>query len=143
MYSSPSQRNADIEAGALRPADDLRSWFDDSAQKLSEAMEELTAEQWQAPVRTAQGRQVPATEIPWLRAREVMIHAVDLGTGITFTDLPPGFLEALSADIRRKRGDVPDVRGALPDITAYLSGRPYTNVHTTEGSPAQPLTPWL
>ena len=27
---------------------------------------------------TAQGRTVPATEIPWLRAREVCVHAVDL-----------------------------------------------------------------
>jgi maleylpyruvate isomerase len=143
MYSSPDQRTTDIEAGALRPADDLRAWFDDSARDLSDAMDELTAAQWQAPVRTAQGREVPATEIVWLRSREVMIHAVDLGTGVTFADLPTDFLETLSRDIRTKRGDAPEVRGPLPDTTAYLAGRPYTKVHTPDGAPAQPLPPWL
>jgi maleylpyruvate isomerase len=143
MYSSPEQRETDIEAGARRPADELRAWFEESADNLSAAMHELTAEQWQYSVRTAQGRQVPATEIPWLRAREVMVHAVDVGTGITFADLPADFLETLSADIRRKRGDVPEVRGTLPDITAYLAGRPYSDVQTTSGTSAPPLPPWF
>ena len=143
MYASPGQRNADIEAGALRTAEELRAWFDESAGKLSEAMRELTDEQWRAPVRTAQGRQVPATEIPWLRSREVMIHAVDLGTGLTFADLPADFLETLSTDIRAKRGDVPEVRGPLSQTTAYLAGRPYAGVRTSAGDPLPPLSPWL
>lgn len=143
MYSSPDQRNADIEAGALRPADELRAWFDESARSLSEEMGELTIEQWAAPVRTAQGRRVPATDIPWMRSREVMIHAVDLGTGVIFADLPPDFLETLCTDIHGKRGDVPDVHGPLAETAAYLAGRPYTNVLTPEGTPAQPLPPWL
>lgn len=143
MYSSADQRGKDIEVGALRPPDDLRAWFDESATNLSKAMDELTAEQWRAPVRTAQGRQVPATEIVWLRSREVMIHAVDLGTGVTFADLPTDFLQALSRDIRNKRGDAPEVRGPLPETTAYLAGRPYCSVLTLDGSPAQPLPPWL
>ncbi|TCC22806.1 maleylpyruvate isomerase family mycothiol-dependent enzyme [Kribbella speibonae] len=143
MYSSADQRGKDIEVGALRPPGDLRAWFDESATNLSKAMDELTAEQWQAPVRTAQGRQVPATEIVWMRSREVMIHAVDLGAGVTFADLPTDFLQALSRDIRNKRGDAPEVRGPLPETTAYLAGRQYTNVHTLDGAPAQPLGPWL
>jgi maleylpyruvate isomerase len=143
MYASPDQRNADIEAGALRPADELLAWFDESAQQLATAMGQLTDEQWQAPVRTAQGREVPATEIPWMRSREVMIHAVDLGTGVTFADLPDDFLEELCADIRTKRGDVPEVQGPLPEIAAYLAGRPYESVTTADGSPVEPLPPWL
>ena len=74
MYSSPHQRNADIEAGAHRPASDLRAWVEQSATRLAEAFAGLDAEQWERPVRTAQGRTVPASEIPWLRAREVMVH---------------------------------------------------------------------
>jgi len=103
----------------------------------------LTAEQWQTPVLTAQGRRVPATEIPWMRSREVMIHAVDLGTGVNFADLPADFLETLCTDIRGKRGDVSEVHGPLAEIAAYLAGRPYTNVLTPEGAPAQQLPPWL
>ena len=136
MYTSPEQRNADIEAGAQLPADRVVAWFEESAQMLANAMAEVTDEQWQAEVRTAQGREVPATEIPWMRTREVMIHAVDLGTGVTFADLPTEFLEELCLDIRAKRGSVPDVRGPLPEVAAYLAGRP--NVLN-----AEPLPPWL
>jgi maleylpyruvate isomerase len=143
MYASPEQRNSDIDAGALRPADELLAWFEESARTLTAAMATLTDEQWQARVRTAQGREVPAITIPWMRSREVMIHAVDLGTGVTFADLPTDFLEELCADIRAKRGDVPDVRGPLPEVAAYLAGRPYQSVTTADGSPAQPLPPWL
>jgi maleylpyruvate isomerase len=143
MYSSPEQRNTDIEAGALRPADELIAWFEESAQQLTTGMGELTDEQWQTQVRTAQGREVPATAIPWLRSREVMIHAVDLGTSVTFADLPDDFLEELCADIRTKRGDVPEVQGPLPEVAAYLAGRPYNLVLTPDGNPAVPLPPWL
>jgi maleylpyruvate isomerase len=143
MYSSAEQRSADIEAGALRSADELRAWFEESAQTLANATAELTDEQWHSTVLTAQGREVPATDIPWMRSREVMIHAVDLGAGVTFADLPTDFLQALCADIRAKRGDVGDLSGPLPDIAAYLAGRPYTNVHLTDGTPAEPLPPWL
>lgn len=143
MYPSADARNAGIEAGALRPEDELRTWFDESAQILAGAFAELTDDQWQAPVRTAQGAPIPATRIPWMRSREVLIHAVDLGTGVTFADLPDDFLQALCEDIRTQRGDVPELRGPLPELTAYLSGRPYEDVRTTDGHLAAPLPPWL
>jgi maleylpyruvate isomerase len=143
MYSSPEQRNSDIEAGALRPADELLTWFDESARVLGESMATLTDEHWQARVLTAQGKEVPATAIPWMRSREVMIHAVDLGTGVTFADLPDDFLEELCTDIRTKRGDVPELHGPLAEVAAYLAGRPYESVTTADGSPARPLPPWL
>jgi maleylpyruvate isomerase len=143
MYPSADARNADIEAGALRPEDELRTWFDESAGVLAGAFAELTDDQWQNPVRTAQGAPIPATRIPWLRSREVLIHAIDLGTGIRFADLPEDFLQALCEDIRTQRGDVPELRGPLPELAAYLSGRPYSGVLTTDGRPAAPLPPWL
>jgi maleylpyruvate isomerase len=143
MYTSPEQRNADIESGAGRSANELRTWFAESAQVLADAIAELTEEQWQPQVLTAQGRQVPATEIPWMRSREVMIHSVDLGAGITFADLSDDFLEALCADIRAKRGSVPDVQGPLAEVAAYLAGRSYEGVLSPDGSAAPPLPPWL
>ncbi|WP_040801013.1 maleylpyruvate isomerase N-terminal domain-containing protein [Nocardia higoensis] len=139
MYSSMDQRNADIEAGAQRPATDLTTWLNDAAATLAAAMDALTTEQWHAEVVTAQGRTVPATEIPWLRAREVCVHAVDLGTGVTFADLPDEFLSALISDIRTKRGqelgEIP--AGPLPEIAAYLAGRPHSLADVAD------LGPWL
>lgn len=143
MYPSAAARNADIEAGTSRSADELRSWFDTSSAGLNASMATLTDAQWRAAVRTAQGVPVPATKIPWMRSREVLIHAVDLGTGVTFADLPPDFLEALCEDIRTQRGDLPEVRGPLPELAAYLSGRPYADVVSPDGTPAVSLPPWL
>jgi len=141
MYGSPEQRTAGIEKGAMLSAAALDSWFSISAEALDEAMDRLTPDQWQREVRTAQGRTVPATEIPWMRAREVMVHAVDLEHGITFADLPADFLTALCADIQAKRGldALPEeVAGApLPDVTAWLAGRS----HPIAGAPE--LGPWL
>ena len=124
MYSSPAQRTADIEAGAQLPGEELTTWFGRSARELAEAMEALPARAWQAEVVTAQGRTVPASQAPWMRSREVMVHAIDLGIGLTFADLPGGFLAALRDDITSKRGGphVPDVRGSEADVTAYLAG---------------------
>lgn len=137
MYSSAGQRDADIEAGSTLPPSRLTAWLSTSARDLATAMAELTEEQWQAQVVTAQGRTVPATEIPWLRAREVCVHAVDLAAGVTFADLPEEFLAALVADIQVKRGldDVPD--GPLPEVAAYLAGRPHSLTEVPD------LGPWL
>lgn len=144
MYSSPEQRNADIEAGATRPPAVLRTWFHEEAAALAADLGRMTDEPWQRTIRTAQGREVPASEIPWLRAREVMVHAVDLGTGVTFADLPADFLTALEADIRTKRGkDAPEVVGDLADRVGYLAGRTTSGVTSPDGGPAPELPAWL
>ncbi|PZH17437.1 maleylpyruvate isomerase [Streptomyces sp. NTH33] len=137
MYASPEERAAGIAKGATLTAEELRSWVDASAQALDEGLDRLTDEQWRHQVVTAQGRTVPATELPWMRAREVCVHAVDLGTGITFADLPNGFLAALVDEISTKRGltELPD--GPLPEVAAWLAGRPHTLADAPE------LGPWL
>ncbi|WP_040840932.1 maleylpyruvate isomerase N-terminal domain-containing protein [Nocardia brevicatena] len=137
MYSSREQRNADIEAGAKLSATRLQAWMNEAAHNLAAAMDSLTPQQWRTEVVTAQGRTVPATEIPWLRAREVCVHAVDLGTGVSFADLPDEFLSELVADIRAKRGldEVP--AGPLPEIAAYLAGRSHSLADVPD------LGPWL
>jgi maleylpyruvate isomerase len=116
---------------------ELGFWLRESAAGLAASTDRLTDEQWAAEVVTAQGRTVPATEIPWLRAREVCVHAVDLGLGVTFADLPDDFLDALCADVVAKRGDVPEVDAPLAQRTAWLTGRP----HDLAGAPD--LGAWL
>lgn len=137
MYTSAEQRNADIDAGAQRPATELVAWLNSSALRLSTDMDALTGTQWRTGIVTAQGRAVPATEIPWLRAREVCVHAADLGTGTTFADLPDDFLTALIADIQGKRGLDAVPGGPLPEVAAYLAGRPHALADVAG------LGPWL
>lgn len=107
MYASPAERAAGIERGSRLPARDQTEWLRRSADALEEAMTHLSDEQWQASVLTAQGRTVPSTEVPWMRSREVYIHAVDLATGLSFADLPAGFLTALCDDVAGKRSTGP------------------------------------
>ncbi|MYX42378.1 maleylpyruvate isomerase family mycothiol-dependent enzyme [Streptomyces sp. SID89] len=137
MYASAEERAAGIAKGPALSADELRSWLTDSAHRLAAGLDRLTDEQWQREVVTAQGRTVPATELPWMRAREVCVHAVDLGTGVVaFADLPKGFLAALVEEIRAKRAltELPD--GPLPEVAAWLAGRPHALA-------APELGPWL
>lgn len=141
MYASQEERDAGIERGAALPAAELTAWLHRSADALEAAMAALSDQQWRAQVVTRQGRAVPATEIPWMRAREVCIHAVDLAVGIGFADLPTGFNGALCEDIRAQRGlDVLpiDLDDAQPDqIAAWLTGRPHSLTRAPD------LGPWL
>jgi maleylpyruvate isomerase len=128
MYASAAQREADIAAGALRPAAELRDVVSATAAALAADLDELghAATQtasgnaskttskttsdtaagvtvWDAKIVTAQGLTRPAREIPWMRVREVYIHLVDLDAGTTFADLPHDFLTALLDDVTTRR----------------------------------------
>lgn len=166
MYASAEAREAGIEEAALVPGPELAAWLRRSAAELEQAMNGLTEEQWQAQVKTAQGRMVPATEVPWMRAREVWVHGIDLATGLSFGDLPAGLVAALCDEATDTRGtgpgpklvltatdtggsweipgdgDLVRLAGPLAEIAAYLTGRPH-RLGTTEGDPAPDLPAWL
>ena len=170
MYASAQARDAGIAAGAELPAADLRARVSSSAADLAADLDALDGPGeagdgagWDAKIITAQGLTRSASEIPWMRTREIYIHAIDMAVGTTFADLPPDFLAALLDDVtvrRSAKGGGPalliaatdtggrwDVTGAgspvpvtapLPDLAAYLTGRPAPSL------PAAPvLPPWL
>ena len=130
MYANPEQRAAEIEAGAALPAERLRRMVRDSAEALAAELDSLPGEAWQREVVTAQGRTVPATEIVWMRTREVAVHAVDLAAGVEFDQLPEELNAALAVDVVRKRC----AGGEAPVLAAWLTGR---------AAEAPRLGPWL
>lgn len=163
MYASPAQRDTDIAAGAARPAGELRAWVESSAAALAADLDSLPGPAWEAKVITAQGVTRAAEQIPWMRVREVYVHAVDLAAGTAFADLPADFLAALLGDVtarRSERGGGPalavaasdtggrwEVAGTggpvlvtapLPALAAWLTGRPAPSL---AGAPVLP--PWL
>lgn len=167
MYQSTEQRAQEIESGARSDPATLRQFFGRTANQLDQKWQRLPAVAWSAVVRTAQGRQVPAAEAVWLRAREVWIHAVDLATSGRFTDFPSPVLHSLLDDIvemwRRKNtggglvlaitgrqpievtaGSQPclTVTGSLPAVTRWAAGRGAVNVSFSDGADAAPPT-WL
>jgi maleylpyruvate isomerase len=163
MYSSPAQRDDDIERDAKLPVAELRDRVVETAVALDASLAELTASQWGQPIRTRQGRAVTGEEIPWMRSREVMVHAVDLGASVGFADLPPDFLASLVDDIAAKRDGaglvlvatdqdrrwtVPgetatEVHGTVAGLAAYLSGRETGDVAGAGGRLVPRLGPWL
>jgi maleylpyruvate isomerase len=130
MYASPEQRATEISEGAQLDPATLRALVVDSAAALEADLASLTEDAWDATVVTAQGRTIPAHHIPWLRAREVMVHAIDLGSGLGFADLPSDFVSELLVDIVRKRA----AGGEGPQFAAWLTGRDAT---------PPTLAPWL
>lgn len=110
MYPSMEARNAEIEEGAKRPLAELVTFVHDTAADLARVLDEMPAPAWDATVRTAQGREIPAREIAWMRTREVWIHAVDLDPAhVSYRQFPDDLLEALVADVVAmfsRRGEV-------------------------------------
>jgi maleylpyruvate isomerase len=119
MYAGPEQRAVEIEQGAAQPASELRVRVLESATALASDLDALTDKAWSSPVVTAQGRTVAAAEIPWMRAREVAVHAVDLASGVGFADLPEGFNAALALDVVTKR----TANGEAAALAEWLTGR--------------------
>ncbi|WP_019818800.1 maleylpyruvate isomerase family mycothiol-dependent enzyme [Saccharomonospora saliphila] len=121
MYASPEARDAEIELGATLTPAALRNLSEHAAIQLDVLWRDLPADRWDEHVRTAQGRLVPAAETPWMRAREVWIHGVDLGNSGDFADFPPDVVDALLADVtalwqRRQQGPALVLRPADRDV---------------------------
>jgi maleylpyruvate isomerase len=130
MYASREARDAEIDSGATLPPARLRELVHGSAAALAAALDALTEEGWARQVVTPQGRTVPATEIVWMRAREIAIHTVDLDAGVNFASLPEELTTALAVDVVRSRA----ATGHAAAIVEWLTGRTAT---------APTLGPWL
>jgi maleylpyruvate isomerase len=163
MYVSTEQREADIAAGSVLPAAELRAWIESSALALAADLAALPEQAWDAKIITAQGLTRSASEIPWMRNREVFVHGIDLDAGTRWSDLPPDFLAMLLDDVAGRRSTVGSgpalavsatdcgrawavagtgapvpVSAPLVDLAAYLTGRPAPAL-----SAAPVLPPWL
>lgn len=164
MYASPEQRREEIERSAGMPPRALREDVRVTARRLDEAMR--TLDHWDAQVRSAKGRLIPAAEIPWMRVREVWLHTIDLDTGASASDLPAEVVDSLLDDVTggfagrddlpaitltatdRSRtwqvpGDEPvPVSGPAAALAAWLIGRDNGHSLQLHGAPPK-LPPWL
>ena len=143
MYTSAGERAAESALGSLVTPHDLRNLFQHSRVHLNVEWRDLPADRWSAPVRTAQGREIETSETPWMRAKEVWVHAVDLGTGANFSDFPHELLDRLIEDVFavwRRRGDTVDLRVETTDTA--LSSTAGTGAYQVSGTAAA-VAAWL
>lgn len=167
MYSSPQARGEEIAYGATLIPDAIRNLHEHTLVRLDVAWRDASDEAWNAEVKTAQGRTVPASETLWMRTREVWLHAVDLGVNADFGDIPAVILETLLPEIAAKwRGaglgeglvlvntdsgerievspgeQTVEIHGSLPGLARWASGRGDRGVTSPQGEvPAPPR--WL
>jgi len=144
MYPSTEARTAGIEDGSGRSAAAQRDDLATAARRLMETARAMPPAAWEAAVQSAQGREIPAAQIPWLRVREVWIHLADLDLGAGFEAMPDAVAIALVDDVARwMSGRVTRrIELAGPGATAAFGGRPEQPPVRVHGS-AQALAAWL
>jgi len=145
MYPNPESREDDIERSAKQPPAVLRADMRNGIVRLDEAIRAMPPTAWQVTVRTNRGRPVPAAEVPWMRVREVWVHAVDLGGRADFADVPVEIGAALLTDaffFAARQPAVPPVRLLATDAELELRlGDPDT-VPDEVRAPVRELLPW-
>jgi maleylpyruvate isomerase len=99
MYSSPAAREDGIRAGAHRELPEQLADLAASGARFLAAARAVPEERRPFPVISGQGRQITAHEVPWLRAREVWLHLVDLDAGYGIDILPDAVAWALARDV--------------------------------------------
>jgi len=147
QYPSAYLRDADIEAGAPRPAGQQVLDLTAAVTRLSALTAAVPASTWSATVRARHGTPLRAAGIARMRLLEVEIHHVDLAAGYTPDDWPALFvaeeLPRAAADIARTHpADAPAFALAATDSdfrATVGTGEPATTV----SGPSPELLAWL
>jgi maleylpyruvate isomerase len=153
MYTSPSERADGIEAGAYRALPEQLADLNAADERFLVAADAVPAGRREFMVLSAQGREIPASEVPWLRAREVWLHVVDLDADYDVDDMPDDVAWMLAADVAgwmssrtgvtaelRATGQ-PDAIKLGPDPSGDDTGAVVTGA-VVEGTP-QRIAGWL
>ena len=139
MYPSMAARDAEIARRAVLTPAELDAEVLDATRRLAEAVAGMPEEAWTAQVRTMQGRTVPASEVFWIRAREVWVHAVDLDAGVELADLPEDLLLALVDEVFQTWAR----QGAVPGVTVFAGGREWGSGGPAVAGPLPEVAGWV
>lgn len=131
MYASRQAREEEIAAVSALPHDALRTRVVTTAARLADDLALVEQPAWDARVRGASGRELPLREVPWLRAREVWLHAVDVGPQLCLQDVPGEVRDELLDDVVGSYVD----RAATPRVELSCAGRAWSL--GTDGAPQQ------
>lgn len=155
IYDSDERRDADIDALATAPPDELRERLATACRRFEQATIRLgLLPRGTTVVRTPGATGWPARSVLFRRHREVEIHHVDLDAGYRRTAWPEEFCRKLVAGqldrlagtpLRLRATDVPatwaagdgsgpEVSGTAADLGWWLSGRPGAALTCSDGT---------
>ncbi len=98
-------REAEIDAGVDRPAAELLADVAETSHAVDRAFAKFPTDRWDRLGRSVYGDEQPVATLPFMRAREVEVHMVDLGLGYSPANWPPELAERW----------LPEVLAGLPD----------------------------
>jgi len=170
MYLSAAARDADVEAGAGRPARELTDDVASAAERLAAELRRVPDDALDQQVPSGRGPTIRVGNVPWVRLREVVYHHVDLDAGYGFSDAPQEVVVAGLRECVPRLSDVPTplevtaelggaadpvvlhlgtgeprlaVRGPAPAVLAWLTGRSDgAGLGTDSGAPLPTLPGW-
>ncbi len=127
MYPSQAERDAAIDAGASASPEALVLRVLESAARLHDAWRALPEDRLDVEFTAPAGWFRPVRDVPWLRWREVALHAVDLrlGQGAPFGGPGPG--AALAERLLAETAEAFAARAGVPplELVATDTGRTY------------------
>jgi len=166
MYPTPEERASEIERLAATDWPDLRAELTEASAALAEALTQLTEPVAERDLRLGSGATVNVCDLAAARVREIEIHRVDLAddyrasawsrrfTLRTLSQLAPFFRAARDVPVTTLRsidsgscwtvGDRgPDLLGEEAQLLAWLVGRPYEPVSTSDGAEVPSAPAWV
>ena len=115
MYPGGAEgREADIDAGADRPARELIADFTEASAALDDAFRRMPDDAWERVGITIAYGPVKIRRVVGSRRRELLVHLVDLDLGVAPADLPDDYLTGDAEWLHDNRG--PDT---WPDATWF------------------------
>ncbi len=142
------QREADIEAGAARPAPVLLQDVRAALDRVEDAWRRMPPEAWSRPTGARIGQR-PAWKSVWARWRESEIHHVDLDTGYTHHHWPAEFVRLMLPRVvptldTRLTGEVTvQVQAAGRQWTCASAAAPASGDPVVIRGPASAVLCWL
>jgi maleylpyruvate isomerase len=166
MYPSKEARASEIDRRAALPWDELLADHTKASGALRSALLGLTEPLAERALRLGSGARADAWGLGAIRIREVEIHRVDLAADYmasdwssnftlrTLSELTPFFRDQREVPVRVLRATdtgncwvvgsgTTDLQGHEADLLAWLVGRPYRDVTTTDHSGVPQAPPWV
>ncbi len=114
MYAADDVRDAEVVAGSRRSAAILAADVRRTADELAPLLERLGPEHWERSAeRTPGGRRIAATNVRYLRLRELVYHHVDLNAGFDFEHVSPELLRLFLDETVAALSEHPDAPGLM------------------------------